>query len=235
MQAHRDGWRRIPQNPRMAFRSHPDSDAAAAWFAGEAGQALLASEAGCVHAALRQFPHWRGLWLGPSDVALPEEAGLPAPLRLHPVGASAFTGDLRCELPLPLASECCALVVVQHAADMTVAPEALLEECARVLIPGGWLWMLAINPLSPWRLRWAGQGLRGREPVSWRRRLRAVGLVPEPVSQGLGPTWRTLAHAPLRPGVGLRPAYLLRSEKRSAPLTPVRKARAIGMPAGTHA
>ena len=219
----------------MAFRSQPDPTAAEAWFAGEAGKALLDSEAACVRTALRQFPHWRGLWLGPSGAALPEEESLPFPLRLHPNGISTFTGDLRCAMPLPLASECCALVIVQHVADMTAVSEALLAECARVLIPGGWLWMLAINPLSPWRLRWSGQGLRGREPVSWRRRLRAVGLVPEPVSQGLGPTWRTQANQPLRPGVGLRPAYLLRSEKRSMPLTPVRKSRVIGMPAGTHA
>ena len=217
----------------MAFRSHPDSDAAAAWFAGEAGQALLASEAGCVHAALRQFPHWRGLWLGPSDVALPEEAGLPAPLRLHPAGASAFTGALRCDLPLPLASESCGLVLMQHLTDLAEDPEALLEECSRVLIPGGWLWLLALNPLSPYRLRWRGQGLRVSEPVTWRRRLRGVGLVPDAVSQGLGPTW-DIGHDPaLQDGAGLRCAFLLRAEKRRSPMTPVRASTAVGWRAGT--
>ena len=220
---------------QSVFRSQPDPVAAEAWFAGDIGKALLDGEAGSVRAALRQFPHWRGMWLGPRAAALPEDATMPGPLRLHPQGAAKFAGDLHCALPLPLASECCALVIVQHVADMAGNPEALFEECARVLIPGGWLWLLAINPLSPWRLRWSGQGLRGREPVAWRRRLRAVGLLPEPVSQGLGPGWRGQAHAPPRPGVGLRPAYLLRSEKRSLPLTPMRKARALGPPAGTPA
>ena len=31
----------------------------------------------------------------------------------------------------------------------------------------GWLWLLALNPLSPYRLRWRGQGLHAREPVTW--------------------------------------------------------------------
>jgi SAM-dependent methyltransferase len=32
-----------------------------------------------------------------------------------------------------------------------VDPIALIEECARVLVPGGRLALLALNPLSPYR------------------------------------------------------------------------------------
>lgn len=217
------------------FRRPIDSVAATAWFAGVSGKALLDSEAACVQAALQQFPRQRSLWLGPTTARMDAGQIQGPSLQLHPEPAQAFSGDLRCALPLPLASECCAVIIVQHVLEMTTMPEALLEECARVLIPGGWLWLLALNPLAPYRWRWGGHGLRGREPVSWRRRLRAVGLLPEPVSQGLGPTWRAGAGAPPGLGVGLRPAFLLRCEKRTLPLTPIRKPRAIGLQAGTAA
>lgn len=218
-----------------AFHRPIDTAAAAAWFAGASGMALLASEAACVRAAIQQFPRQRSLWLGPAAAVAGEvEAQMPS-LRLQPEPAQGFAGDLRCGPSLPLASECFAVVIVQHAQEMTDAPEALLEECARVLIPGGWLWLLALNPLAPYRWRWSGHGLRGREPVAWRHRLRAVGLLPEPVSQGLGPGWRAGSDPHPRPGVGLRPAFLLRCEKRTLPLTPIRKPRAIGLQAGTPA
>lgn len=217
------------------FRRPPDPAAASAWFAGSSGKALLDSEAACVRAALQQFPRQRSLWLGPAAARLVTAEAQAPSLCLHPVVAPALAGDLRCGLPLPLASECCAIVIVQHALEMTAEPELLLEECARVLIPGGWLWLLALNPLAPFRWRWSGHGLRGREPMTWRRRLRAVGLQPEPVSQGLGAGWRTGSEIHPHPGVGLRPAFLLRCEKRTLPLTPIRKPRAIGLQAGTPA
>ena len=49
------------------------------------------------------------------------------------------------------------------------------------------------------------------------------GLVPEPVSQGLGPSWSVRASPQPQQGPGLRAAYLLRAEKRTLPLTPVRR------------
>ena len=61
------------------------------------------------------------------------------------------------------------------------------------------------------------------EPLVWRKRLRAVGLVPDPVSQGLGPSWSIQVSPLPQQGPGLRAAYLLRAEKRSLPLTPVRR------------
>ena len=195
------------------------------------GQALLGSEAACVGEALRQRPGPAALWLGPPAAVLPEGFDSPALLRLHPQGM-AFRGDLQCTLPLPLASESCAVIVVQHPDD---ADTGLLEECARVLVPGGWLWLLALNPLSPYRLRWRGHGLRAREPVTWRRRLRAAGLSPDSLTRGLGPVWEVATDARLQDGVGLRAAFLLRAEKRRLPLTPLRQPRALSLQAGTPA
>ncbi|MFT4178087.1 MAG: methyltransferase domain-containing protein [Thermomonas sp.] len=213
--------------PLPAFRRQPDPAAADAWFAGRAGQAILASEAECLRVALQQRPGQAALWLAPSAAQIACDVDQAALLRLHP-GSDGFDGDLRCDLPLPLASESCGLVIVQHLADAFDDPAALFDECARVLLPGGWLWLLALNPLTPYRLRWRGQGLSVSEPVTWRRRLRTAGLAPDTVSQGLGPTW-DIGHDPaLQDGAGLRSAFLLRAQKRRLPLTPMRGRRALG-------
>ena len=218
--------------PLSVFRRQPESIAADAWFDGRAGQAILASEAESLRVALRQRVGQAALWLRPAAVrqaCILEDADL---ISLQPE-QQGFGGDLRCSLPLPLSSESCGLVVVQHLADASAVPEDLLDECARVLLPGGWLWLLALNPLSPYRWRWRGQGLRVSEPVTWRRRLRAVGLVPESVSQGLGPTWG-VAHDPcLQDGAGLRAAFLLRAQKRRLPMTPGRVQRVLRLQAGS--
>ena len=198
------------------------------------GQVLLDSEADCVGAALRQRPGQAALWLGPAAASLPDGSENPLPVRLH-MGAAAFHGDLRCGLPLPLASDSCAVVIVQHGDASACDQERLLAECARVLLPGGRLWLLALNPLSPYRLRWWGQGLRAREPVTWRKRLRAAGLAPDSLTQGIGPIWEIVADARLQDGVGLRAAFLLRAEKRRLPMTPLRQPRPLALQAGTTA
>ena len=220
--------------PFPSFRRQPDAAAADVWFAGRAGQAILASEAECLRAALQQRTGQAALWLRPraADQACAlEDAAL---LRLQPEGAG-FGGDLRCGLPLPLASESCGLALVQHLADAAADPEALLEECARVLLPGGWLWLLALNPLSPYRWHWHGHGPRASEPLVWRRRLRAVGLQPETVSEGIGPRWRAVDDLRRQSGAGFRAAYVVRAEKRVLPLTPVRQPPALAMPQGAAA
>lgn len=199
------------------------------------GQALLDSETACVGEALRQRPGQAALWLGPAAAAAPEDLDGHASLRLHWADDAVLRGDLRCGFPLPLASESCAIVIVQHPGDADGAHAALLEECARVLVAGGWLWLLALNPLSPYRLRWRGHGLHAREPVTWRKRLRAAGLAPDSLTRGLGPVWAVAPDAQMQDGVGLRAAFLLRAEKRRLPLTPARKSRALALPAGTAA
>lgn len=217
--------------PPTAFRRQPEPAAAAAWFAGVAGQAVLASEAESLRQAAQERPGQAGLWLCPSGMG---EGEIELPLLRLRAAARGFEGDVRCALPLPLPSESCGVVVVQHVADISAEPLALLEECARVLIPGGYLWLLTLNPLSPYRLRWRGQGPCVAEPVTWRRRLRTAGLAPEAVSRGLGPTWAIAPDPSLQDGAGLRASFLVRAEKRRLPLTPMRspaKARwQTGMP-----
>lgn len=189
-----------------------------AWFDSAAGQALLDSEADSVRSALGGAPGRPWLWLAPVPQAI-EVAGLG--LHLH-AGDGAWEGSVRCALPLPLPNESVATVVLQHVAPVGRTSSALIRECARVLIPGGSCWLYALNPLSPYRWRWSGTGLRGSEPMPWRWRLREAGLHPDPISEGLGPRWRMYAIEAPQAGLGLRAAYRLRSEKRTIPLTPTR-------------
>ncbi len=218
-----------------AFRRQPAPVAAARWFADPAGQIVIASEADILRTAARERPGQPGLWLQPGLIDMGDIHYLePAGVRLHASG-SGFAGDIRCGLTLPFANECCGVVVVQHLADICAEPARLLAECARILMPGGRLWLLALNPLSPYRLRWRGQGPRAAEPVTWRRRLRAAGLVPDPVSQGVGPTWAITIRPQLQDGAGLRAAFLLRAEKRRIPLTPMRAPRKLRLQTGLPA
>lgn len=196
---------------------------------------VIASEAGLLRLAARERPGQPALWLQPGVIDMGDSDCLETPgLRLHAAG-DGFSGDVRCGSVFPLASECCGVVVVQHLADISAEPASLLAECARVLVPGGRLWLLGLNPLAPYRLRWQGQGPRAAEPFSWRRRLRVAGLAPDPVSQGIGPTWSVSIDGELQDGAGLRSAFLLRAEKRRVPLTPVRATRKLRLQTGLPA
>jgi len=200
------------------------------WFASPPGRQLLASEADAAQAALAQRPGQPWLWLAPQAAVgtLPERG-----LYLVP-GADDWSGPIRCRWPLPLANESVATVLVQHVAGPAQGG-VLLDECARLLVPNGQLWIFALNPLAPYRWRWQGSGLQASEPMIWRRRLRQAGLVADPVSQGLGPRWRVEPSPDLQHGPGLRAAYLLRAEKRRIPLTPIRQRQPLRIGSGVPA
>jgi hypothetical protein len=201
------------------------------WFSTTAGRAILDSEEDVVRLAGAERPGQPWLRLMPTDgLAMVGERELP----LH-VSGGYFHGPVRCALPLPLASESVGTVVLQHVADGSVLPDAILEEAARVLVPGGRLWLLTLNPLAPYRARWQRQGPSASEPVRWRRRLRAAGLEPEAVSQGVGPRWKPIPNASLQQGAGLRAAFLLRAEKRVVPLIPIRSRPALRLQPGVPA
>ena len=201
-----------------------------------AGQVLLVSEADCVRIAQQQWPGQPQLWLGACANLMPAETSTSALLlRLHGANEAALAGDLRCRLPLPIVSESCACVVLQHVLDASPQATELLHECTRILLPGGSVWLLALNPLSPFRLRWQGQGLTAAEPITWRRRLRAAGLSPEPISQGLGPAWGLAPVVDVQEGAGLRAACLLRAHKRRVPATPRRAPSVLGWQPGATA
>lgn len=190
---------------------------ASAWFASAAGQAVLASESEAIRMAVAERPGQPWLCLTMAGVSgEPGGRGL-----LLQATREGWGGPVRCAFPLPLANESVATVIVQHAAGGRRGA-ALLEECARVLVPGGRLWLFALNPLSPYQLRWVGSRTGASEPSLWRRRLRGAGLVPEAVSHGLGPRWRIGVDPVLEQGPGLRAAWLMRAEKRAVPLTPLR-------------
>lgn len=213
--------------PLPARQSAPAPD----WFLSDAGRAVLASEDEMVAQALGDRPGQPWLWCGP----VPREGGDPTGrgLYLAPDGAH-WRGRIACGLPLPLPSESFGVVVLQHVARPAGAGgPALLEEAARLLVNGGRLWLFVLNPLAPYRWRWRGTGVSASEPLAWRRRLRAAGLVPDAVSQGLGPKWDVRVSPAPQQGAGLRAAYLLRAEKRALPLTPVHQRRALRLTHGT--
>lgn len=204
------------------------------WFLLPAGQAVLASEHTVVADALAAHPvvglPW--LWLAP---ALTDEVPVGRGLRLLASG-DGWRGPMACRMPLPLASESLGAVVLQHVlGDDRAEAAALIEECARVLVPGGRLGLLALNPLSPYRLRWYRSGQSACDPSTWRRLLSEVGLTPEPVAQGVGPQWSPTASPSLQSGQGLRAAYLQRAEKRAFPMTPMRLRQPMAIADGVPA
>lgn len=210
-----------------AFSPAPD-----AWFASAPGQALLDSEWPHLRGLLGERPGQPWLWLGPAAGAVEGVPGTGLPLR--PV-AAGWAGPVRCALPLPLANESVAAIVLQHPVLAGAEAAALLAECARILVPGAALSVYCLNPLSPWRWRWGGGGPGASEPQPWRRRLRTAGLAPDPVSQGLGPRWGTVADATVQHGPGVRAAWVLRAQKRVVPLTPVRGRAPLRIGAGAPA
>lgn len=185
--------------PAFAYHRQPGLPRrdALEWFAGAAGRALMASETAAVARVLAACPAMPWLWLG-IPAATPPDA--PRGVRLH-LSTSGFSGDLRCALPLPMASECFGAIFLQHALDDSRAAPAVLDECARLLAPGGTLWLATLNPWSPYRARWAGSGVRARSPGRWQAALRRAGFTPGSIRmQWLGPHWQPrVAEA----GVGL--------------------------------
>jgi SAM-dependent methyltransferase len=69
-------------------------------------------------------------------------------------------GDVCCvEHDLPLLRESVDLVYLLHAFEQSPQPQSLLLELERVLGPEGNLFIVGLNPWSPWRWRWSGVGI----------------------------------------------------------------------------
>jgi len=157
-----------------------------AWFGTADGQRLLAAEQQRIAAILAAKAAAPTLWLHPGGGAGVSVVAADVTLRARPGG---FDGTLRCGPSLPLASDSFSAVVLQHVSENGV--RGVLAECARVLEPGGRLWMFALNPVSPYRLRWRRTGLSIRGPGRWRRNLEDAGLdCSQHPPQWLGPAWR---------------------------------------------
>jgi SAM-dependent methyltransferase len=218
--------------PAFEFSRQPD---ALAWFDAGRGQALLAAETVAAGQWLTLRPAQPALWLSPTPARPPVVLhGFSRQLWLwrHPDG---FSGDLRCELPLPLPSEAFGSIVVQHVPEAGSATD-LLGECARVLAPGGRLRLYTLNPLSPYRWRWRGVALRVRDAASWQGALRQAGLHPLAAGAGYqGPLLRGTAMAPHLSSNRFRAVCVLEAEKRVAALIPPAPARRRWNTGAAHA
>ena len=189
------------------------------WFDTVRGLPLLAAEQVAIRTALDSRPGQQPwLWVAcgaprPDDAAPP-----PRALRLYR-HLDGFSGTLRCGLPLPLPNESIGNIILQHALDD--GAEALLEECERVLEPGGRVWLFTLNPWSPYRARWSRTGLASHEARGWRHVLRRLGLQPcgSEVTY-LGPVWRAQPDSQSRAPGRLRAICLLEVEKRAVALIP---------------
>jgi SAM-dependent methyltransferase len=208
------------------------------WFATPLAQRLLREEQRQVLPVLAGCYGQVGVYLRGSD-ALPAE--LTGSMLQTVVRVTAtppgLAGDLRCEGDaLPLLRESVDLFYLLHAFETRLPPAPLLAEAERALTPEGALLMVALNPLSPWRARWARAGLRGHAAATARDWLRDAGF--EIVQQrGVGPVlpWldreaRDLPAADLLSGV--RAGYMLLARKRRPGLTPLRPRAAVPIGAG---
>ena len=213
--------------PRL---SSPRQSRPGTWFAGVQGRAVLASEWPDVAQAPAERPGIAVLCA--STMPRPKgwaQATQGLGIWLHWIG-NQYDGDLRCADEWPLVNESVGTVVLQHAVDCGADWDSQLSEAERVLVPGGRLWVFALNPLSPYRRLWWREGLQAVEPFTWRRRLRLHGLEPDAVAEGIGPGWAVRPVHGLQVGAGARAAYRLRAEKRRVPMTPLRSRGASPVP-----
>lgn len=216
--------------PADAARSQPDD--AFGWFDQPAGQSLLAAENPAIERVLAACPALPWLWLGLPAATAPAAGGRGVLLQRS---ACQWGGVLRCSARLALASESFGAVLVQHALDGGSDTAAVLDECSRVLVPGGTLWLAALNPWTPYRLRWAHSGLRARDPGRWQVMLRSSGFSGDSVRlHWLGPHWRVDRGAA---GVGLadrvRAGLALTVSKRAHATVPPRPLRQLRWQTGT--
>lgn len=208
------------------------------WFDGAHAQTLLVAEQSLISGALvtrSASAPW--LWLAPLAAVAHEVELPPRSLRLYRDGPG-LAGDVRCALPLPLGNESIGNLILQHVLDEP--SEALLEECVRVLEPGGRVWLFTLNPWSPFRARWTGSGLSPHSPQDWRQRLRGLGLQPCTAETSYhGPVWQSETGPDTNPVSTpvdrLRAACLLQVEKRTAALIPPAPAKPKWQPGAAPA
>lgn len=200
-------------------------------FALPAVEPLLREELGRVSAFAARQPVGRALLLQAcaANRTLGTDARHLGVTRVHTDG-DGMGGDVICANDaLPWEDEAFRLIVVQHLGDVLPAPDALADELARVLAPGGMLLWFGLNAWSPWTLwlRWhARSGLplpRSHQAETVRRRLLQGQLTPA-AAEALGPCWPARADSGRgSPLLGpLRGAWMVAASKQRAVLTPLR-------------
>ena len=197
----------------MPAAPSPRQASVASWFDTEPAQALRELERKALEPVLASHPLNPWLWIAPTPAWL-EDAALPGQgVRLHR-SVGGYTGDVTCALPLPFQDESLNAIVLQHVTARDA--EQLIGECARVLMPGGRLWLSTLNPFSPYRSQWRRHGLVVRTPQRLRHSLERAGLACDELAW-LGPMWRD--RAPERGSIAaLRAACLFTAEKRTLAL-----------------
>ncbi|UXI69621.1 class I SAM-dependent methyltransferase [Tahibacter amnicola] len=185
--------------------------------------AAIAPELGAVFG--RQGLFLRSCPSAPQALTIPMLGGVT---RLFVASPDRLGGDATCQATaLPFADDSFRLVLVQHAAEVVADPDALREELARVLEPGGIVMILGFRPLSAWR-PWLMLQNRRYSPLTlcssggWRDALADVG-VDAYASRRIGP----LLHRPAMAAPSarrprwqsvlspLRPSWLLLARKRT--------------------
>lgn len=186
----------------------------AAWFATEQGQCLESTQSSVLNERLAGRPNLPVLWVSPAAGFPRQLPNTPRLHVLHPAGET-WSGALRCRLPFPLSSESYGTVIIQHPAAAGV--RELVEECGRLLVPGGVLWLLIGAPGHPSRLLHPRHWLWEAPVGGWRECCSGAGL-------------RLRASCRIgRPSLGLESASLLMDwEKRApAPVGPVAVTRRV--------
>ncbi|MBV6844423.1 class I SAM-dependent methyltransferase [Xanthomonas campestris pv. paulliniae] len=183
------------------------------WFETGAGRGLLQLERRLALEALQTRPSQPWLWLTPTADMPARELLQGRGLRLHR-SAGRFAGDARCALPFPLPTESLQAIVAQHAVVGGAAD--FLAECERLLMPGGRLWLFTLNPMSPYRFRWARRGPVALRPDRWRLLAQRAGLHSVQAERYLGPIWRPSGESTDPGRAPWRAVYLLEVEKRAA-------------------
>ena len=210
------------------------------WFATPLAQKLLRREQHEAIPRLTSIYGHTGLYLRCMVDAPAELSGnmLHRLLRLHRADAR-LEGDLCCvEHDLPLLRESVDLVYLLHAFEQSPQRQYLLLELERVLGPEGNLFIVGLNPWSPWRWRWSGSGLRVTSAARQRSLLDEAGF--EVVArQALGPLLPWLDQPGMThvvrhrrdPFANWRAGYLIHARKRRRGVTPLRS-RTVALQAG---
>lgn len=203
----------------MPAAPFPRQAAVSAWFEKTGALAMRELEHRLLLEQLRAVPAQPWLWIGPGARWLPESPPRGRGIRLHPgVIGKGYAGDLRCDLPLPLPTEAVNAIVLQHVAAEQ-APD-LLAECARVLMPGGRVWMTLLNRCSPYRAHWQWRGASPLSAGRCRMLLQREGLQCTSLRH-LGPLLGRPGSVTGTSLPALRAICVLTAEKRTAPFTGV--------------
>jgi len=160
------------------------------WFDCPLARQLVQAEQRDIIPLLTSHVGVRGLYLRPS-VRLPAALSgnmLQAVICAHR-DQQRFTGDLCfADAELPVGTDALNLIYAAHVLETSTAPEALLAEFERCLMPEGVLFLISLSPLSPWRLHWHGATRHSFGLHRLRMMVQAAGFHAERV-QAVGPIW----------------------------------------------